>query len=402
MIRNVMDKYLELVFDFKIPEKYSNKYYSNIWSIDNVLTIDTYYSLWESLGDFWKKNFDEIVGYLKKFDGLKQYYIDSFYPYVIRQMEPYEPFPSFLKKSCLYSDLIIFYDPLPSLISSFRHNYNDCSYWKSKGFSCDTDDEYEGLLFFNAQVVPDLRSFTGMLIRYSRMLETFQDWIRKGILVLLPGIDFPKVSGIGKWMHASTAVDMYLKNCSGLGAVASAEEDLAWHYLMERIKKDSINRHIVSLAALTKLDLEFLNNVTCDFALRIREEGVLSELRDFFREKFGEIHKTPDEEEFYELTNNLRVEIADEIRKCQKEWEYIRKSAFEKIGVKTSLVLASGVVASAISYGLTIPSWIGYLGASVYSGYTAKDIVNEILELREKRRDLHRNATYWLYKLKRG
>ncbi len=394
-----MDKYLKIIHDFDIPATYSKKYYSNLWSLENVVTPETYYSLWDDVGRFWKENFAETVEYVKRLDGLKQYYVDSTIPYVIAQREPYEPFPTFLKKSSLYSDLIILYDPLCAIISACKYGYQDLSYWKSKGFQNDSKGD-EDLLFFNAQVIPDLRSFTGMLVRYARMLETFQDWIRKGILVLLPGIEFPKVSSIGKLGLTSSAVDEYLRNCSGLDAIASTEDEYAWHFIMKRVKKDSLNKDLVSLAALTELDLEFFNNVTPDFALKIREEGVLSELRDFFRQRFGAISKTPDEKEFRELTNNLRIEMTDAIKKSKKEWDYIRRSAHERIGVKSSLVLASGFVAAAISYGLTIPSWIGLLGASVFSGYTAKDIVNEVLDFREKKRKLHRNASYWLYKLK--
>ncbi|MCW3129837.1 MAG: hypothetical protein N2V75_07060 [Methanophagales archaeon] len=194
-----------------------------------------------------------------------------------------------------------------------------------------------------------------------------------------------------------------LSTSGALNSIPTTDTVYGWDLLKYKIEHDNkiLGKDTLSLAALNKANIKFLDNVTLDFALKIREEGYVSELRSFFREKFAEIQKTPDKPEFDDTVNNYSIEIVDQVRRHEKEWESIGEEAFEKIGVKTSLALATGVIGGAVTYGLTIPAWIGFLGGLLSSSnYTLKDIITEILEVRKKRRNLHGNAVHLLYELK--
>ena len=188
-----------------------------------------------------------------------------------------------------------------------------------------------------------------------------------------------------------------------LNAILTADQKHYWNLLMYKLEKDQkiLGKDALSLAALNKANIKFLDNVTLDFARKIREEGYLSEMRSFFREKFGEIQKTPDKTEFHNLVNNYSIEIIDQVNMHEREWKEITKEAFDRFGIKGGLALASGAIGGVVTFGLTIPTWIGFLGGVLASSnYTIKDIVNEFLEFRKRRRDLGRNSVHLLYELK--
>jgi hypothetical protein len=188
-----------------------------------------------------------------------------------------------------------------------------------------------------------------------------------------------------------------------LNANLTAYDEYNWKVLMYKLEKDQklLGKDNLSFAALNKVNVKFLDNVTLDFARKLRKEGYLSELRSYFRETFEEIKKTPDKSEFYDIVNNYSTEIIDQVKMHEREWKNIKKEALEKCGVKGGLAISNGAIGGTASFGLGIPAWVGFVsGVLISSNYTIKDIIDEYLEFRRKRRDLQINPIHLLYELK--
>ena len=66
-----MGRYLEIVLNYKLK------------SSQSLMTSDNFFSLWQDLASFWKREFEKTITYLKDFEGIKQYYISSM-PYTPR------------------------------------------------------------------------------------------------------------------------------------------------------------------------------------------------------------------------------------------------------------------------------------------------------------------------------
>lgn len=363
------------------------------------------------LDGFWTTEYDNLIEKIKNFNGLKT---------INYGLIPENP-EEYIKRSSLYSDLIILEAPLDSALKT------------------NLDDEKQ---------LKRLYRVTGeKLLR----LNKIKDWIDEGIVTLIPSVTVQKSLQYNTMQYFNTMKTLmdddlgdnifknildntynealeedpsynldseeidsfytggvfklndYLMSTGILNAILTAHDKFNWKLLMHKLEKDQklLGKDNLSFAALNKVNVKFLDNVTLDFARKIRKEGYLSELRSFFRETFEEIQKTPDKSEFYDIVNNYSTEIIDQVKMHEREWENIKKEAFEKFGVKGGLALSNGAVGGMASFGLGIPAWIGFLGGVlISSNYTIKDIIDEYLEFRRKRRDLQRNPLHLLYELK--
>lgn len=412
-MKEIMDEYFQILNDYVKVEPIE----SEEQKIIRTTVIDAR-ELNIILECFWSTEYEKLLDKIKNYDGLKT----ICYGNVPENIE------KFIKRSALYSDLIVIEDPLGPHILSEVLKIND----KKKFGNA-----------FNTAI-------SGPLLRVNKI----KDWIDEGIVVLLPhvGLQCGQYRNIVDTLVEEDFKDNNLKNLiiqffnntvkeygepiegywnfdgiddpkykkdfltgeifavndglitSGiLNAILTADQKHYWNLLMYKFEKDQkiLGKEALSLAALNKANIKFLDNVTLDFARKIREEGYLSELRSFFREKFEEIRKTPDKTEFYDLVNNYSIEINDQVNMHEREWKKISKEAFEIFGVKGGLALASGTIGGVVTFGVTIPAWIGFLGGVLASSnYTIKDIVNEFLEFRKRRRDLRINSVHLLYELK--
>jgi hypothetical protein len=77
----------------------------------------------------------------------------------------------------------------------------------------------------------------------------------------------------------------------------------------------------------SKLPLTFLNNVDTSFALRIREEGRLSGVRQELKKIYGELSKIEVNELDETKINFLQEGFSEELKKAESEWDSIRKEA---------------------------------------------------------------------------
>jgi hypothetical protein len=407
-MKKVMKEYLEILFDYvKIKEGQKGATARILSGSEGLkelgLIVDT----------FWLREMDSVQTEIKNFDGLKSLYWGGL-PHDIH---------SFVKISSLYSDIILIEDPflrrIPAYLEVFgEKKVSDMVYdiykirdWIEDGIVVlfpkitEWNAQSRERIYQMADEDANNEIFKEIALR-NRELN-----LEGGAYVKYMTCSHPKVyqrmetEERKKFVASGAAILLNdaLGTSSALNSISTTDTVYGWDLLKYKIEHDNriLKKDALSLAALNKVNIKFLNNVTLDFALKIREEGYVSELRSFFREKFGEIQKAPDKTEFDDVVNNYSVEIADQVKRHEKEWENIGKEAFEKIGVKTGLALATGVIGGAVTYGLTIPAWIGFLGGLLSSSnYTFKDIVTEILEIRKKRRDLHGNAVHLLYELK--
>ena len=403
-----MKEYLEILFDYVKIKEGQKGATARILSGSKGLK-----ELGLIVDSFWLSETESLQTEIKNFDGLKSLYWGGL-PHDIH---------SFVKRSSLYSDIVLIEEPflrrIPAYLEVFgEKKISDMVYdiykirdWIEEGIVV----LFPKITEWNAQS----RERIYQMADEDANNETFKDIALRNRDLNLEGDEYveymtcrhPRVyqrmetEERKKFIASGAAILLNdtLGTSSALNSISTTDTVYGWDLLKYKIEHDNriLRKDALSLAALNKVNIKFLNNVTLDFALKIREEGYVSELRSFFREKFGEIQKAPDKTEFDDIVNNYSVEIADQVKRHEKEWENIGKEAFEKIGVRTGLALATGVIGGAVTYGLTIPAWIGFLGGLLSSSnYTFKDIVTEILEIRKKRRDLHGNAVHLLYELK--
>ena len=405
-MKKVMKKYLEILFDYvKIKEGEEGATARILSGSEGLkelgLIVDT----------LWLSEMESLQTEIKNFDGLKSLYWGGL-PQDIH---------SFVKRSSLYSDIILIEDPflrrIPAYLEVFgEKKISDMVYdlykirdWIEDGIVVlfpkitEWNAQSRERIYHLADEDANNEIFKEIALR-NRELNLEGDAYIKYMTSSHPRV-YQRMEKEERKNFIATGAAILLNDAlstsSALNSISTTDTVYGWDLLKYKMEHDNriLGRDTLSLAALNKANIKFLDNVTLDFALKIREEGYVSELRSFFREKFGEIQKAPDKTEFDDIVNNYSIEIVDQVKRHEKEWKNIGKEAFEEIGAKTPLALATGGIAGAATYGLTIPAWVGFLGL-ILSGYTFKDIVTEILEVRKKRRDLHGNAVHLLYELK--
>ena len=407
-MKKVMKEYLEILFDYvKIKEGQKGATARILSGSEGLkelgIIVDT----------FWLSEMESLQTEIKNFDGLKSLYWGGL-PHDI---------PSFVKRSSLYSDIIFIEDPflrrIPAYLEVFgEKKISDIVYdiykireWIEDGIVVlipkitEWNAQSRERIYQLADEDANNEVFTEIALR-NWELNLESDAYIKYMTSSHPRV-YQRMEKEERKNFIATGAAILLNDALGtssaLNSISTTDTVYGWDLLKYKIEHDNriLGKDTRSLAALNKVNIKFLDNVTLDFALKIREEGYVAELRSFFREWFGEIQKTPDKEEFDALVNDYSIEIADQVKKHEKEWKNIEKEAFEKIGIKAGLALATGAIGGAVTYGLTIPSWVGFLGGLLSSSnYTFKDIVAEILEIRKKRRGLHGNAVHLLYELK--
>ena len=401
-----MKEYLEILFDYVKIKEGQKGATARILSGSKGLK-----ELGLIVDSFWLSETESLQTEIKNFDGLKSLYWGGL-PHDIH---------SFVKRSSLYSDIVLIEEPflrrIPAYLEVFgEKKISDMVYniykirdWIEDGIVIlfpkitEWDAQSRERIYQLADEDVNNETFKEIALR-NRELNLEGDAYIKYMTCSRPKVYQTMKKEERKNFIATGAAILLndaLGTSSAVNSISTTDTVYGWDLLKHKIEHDNriLGEDTLSLAALNKANIKFLDNVSLDFALKIREEGYVSELRSFFREKFGEIQKTPDKPEFDDLVNNYSIEIVDQVKRHEKEWKNIEKEAFEEIGAKTPLALATGGIAGAATYGLTIPAWVGFLGL-ILSGYTFKDIVTEILEIRKKRRDLHGNAVHLLYELK--
>lgn len=395
-MKEIIGEYLQILNDYiKFEERDGNIFCKPI-EVEELSTV---------LDSFWISEYDKLIEKIRSFDGIKT----MNYGIIPENLEVY------IKRSSLYSDLIIFDAPLDSytLKSNFKNNkvtaqeseYLYYTLSKINKFKDWIDEEIVTLVphsFF--QKNNQYRNYAKTLVEDDLQDENIRNVLDNkykeygGLLYPLENKDLYDFGFVGK-------LNDNLMTTGILKSNLIADQEIYWNLLMCKLEKDNklLGNDSLSLAALNKVNVKFLDNVTLDFALKLRKEGYLSELRSYFRETFKEIEKTPDKSDFNDLVNNYSTEIVDKVKMHEREWKNIKKEASEKIGVKGGLALSNGAIGGTATYGLGIPAWIGFLGGVLLSSnYTIKDIVDEYLEFRRNRRELQINPIHLLYELKTG
>ncbi|NPE31301.1 hypothetical protein HNV12_25765 [Methanococcoides sp. SA1] len=171
-----------------------------------------------------------------------------------------------------------------------------------------------------------------------------------------------------------------------MGFVTTIKDYDQWEILNWRLKNGNHAKNDATANVLTlqKLNLRFLDTISTNLALDVREKGYGSDLRIYFREKFNEINNVTSESDFKSVVSNVSAEIDDEIRKYEKDMVNLGKSSLMRIAGGAALGIA-GMAISA-SYGfpienILIPTLVGIPKLGLDEFTKLKDKSNTSLSL---------------------
>lgn len=94
--------------------------------------------------------------------------------------------------------------------------------------------------------------------------------------------------------------------------------------------------------AVSKLEMKTLNKADLDFALKLRDDGLLIEFRQFLRRLWTDLD--PDKEFDDALAVDLEAQLAEEVNKARDEWDNIGKVLLRRGG--TSALTGAGLLAN--------------------------------------------------------
>ena len=372
---NPINEYIEILDNY-IIEKNKEIIISN----QNELLVN--------LESFWVCEYQNILEKMQnESSGLRTFHFGDY-------LNNFDNLKKTVNRYSLFSDEIVIFDPTPVLNINTKSPFHDKVNQKS-------------------------------ITEYVTTIYELKDWINEGIVTILPSCSFGahrhcvNLDYENNWRNAvlkeidevystqskydenvaeyTIAID-FLYSSSSYRAIPSTDQRQLWSNMMKKIKFDEkhLNKNSLDLVALEKINLNFLNNVPIDFAKKIRDEGYLSELRHYFRKNFNQIEITPEKSDFDELIKNFSIEINDEINRHEHEWKDIKLEMKRNVAIKTSFSIAAGIITSASTFGLSIPTWIGLLGTTLPAGSGIQDIVEYV----NKKRKVHRNGVNLLFELK--
>jgi len=135
-----------------------------------------------------------------------------------------------------------------------------------------------------------------------------------------------------------------------LNTISTLDDFEQWKVLNWRLEKagSKLSKESRNVLALQNLELKFLNNVSTDFALKIREEGYISDLRGFFRNKFTEIEHIQTEDDFLISVSDINTEIKDELKIYERDIKSVN-----------SLIKVAGAGSLGI-LGMSLTAFFGY------------------------------------------
>ena len=135
-----------------------------------------------------------------------------------------------------------------------------------------------------------------------------------------------------------------------LNTISTLDDFEQWKVLNWRLEKagSKLSKESRNVLALQNLELKFLNNVSTDFALKIREEGYISDLRGFFRNKFTEIEHIQTEDDFLISVSDINTEIKAELKTYERDIKSVN-----------SLIKVAGAGSLGI-LGMSLTAFFGY------------------------------------------
>lgn len=198
---------------------------------------------------------------------------------------------------------------------------------------------------------------------------------------------------------AAFAINSDLTLCGAVGGIPTTDNPREWDLLTWRIEHDrkKLGKDFITLAALQKANIKFLDAVDTEFIKFVREQGYLSDLRAFFREKFRNIVNASNEELFNEAVREYSRQIIDEVSRYKNEWKVIEREASKRIKITLGTALVGGGLSALASFGLTIPV---IMGEAIFTGGIALTLREFLDKGKEKGKLKRRGAMYSLLKLK--
>jgi hypothetical protein len=401
MMKNVMDEYLEIL-DIYIGEQNGTLYINHPEEL--LLVIDS----------FWMNNFQEMLDYLKEPTNSLRTYHEFFGQDVTKDVS----------RISLFSDEIIISDHFVTASRQLRPNFElrnadrfryafsfikniyELREWINEGIvivvpsSPSTDFatcEHNGIktrLSYDEILRQDIKEiglteeeYWDIVLNPKRAYLNEKDWNFNNLNTkqLLQAYS---LNGVNGFLFSS---ELYQSS-------PCTNDINFWKALMDKIERDARVLDSNSLYASTLINTKanFLNDVPIEFAKKMRDEGYLSELRIFFREKFNQIKTTPDKDDFYEIISSLSSEINDEVVHYEHEWKSMKNEMIKNVTVKSSIGIVSGVLTAAPTYGLSIPGWLALLGTCLSAG----SAIDEILKYINRRNKRHLNGINLLVDLK--
>lgn len=186
-----------------------------------------------------------------------------------------------------------------------------------------------------------------------------------------------------------------LENCNELNAVSYTDSFASWKSMRNNIKEDNEKyrqflKDTFYFKAIEDVPLKFLDNVPLKIARDIRKQGYLEELRAFFRDRFFELRKATDYEDYKEILSDCAYDIEKEVEKHEKEWKQIKKIISYKVPLYGLIALGTF---SAIST-FNISSLSVFAGG--FAGSVAIDSMHELNNYKSAKQ----NPVHMLFQIK--
>lgn len=186
-----------------------------------------------------------------------------------------------------------------------------------------------------------------------------------------------------------------LDNCNQLNAVSYTDSFSSWKSMRNVISDDEEKyrqflKDTFYFKAIEEVPLKFLDNVPLKIARDIRKKGYMEDLRAYFRDRFYELRKATDFEDYKEILSDCGDDIENEITQHEKEWKQIKRTISYKIPLYSVIALGSFSAISTFDPG----------SLSVFAGGLAGSVAIDSIHELDKYRNTKRNPIHMLFQIK--
>ena len=194
-----------------------------------------------------------------------------------------------------------------------------------------------------------------------------------------------------------TNLNIFLCTAGQTNSIPVMTSEYLWKILLSKLEYEqrTLPKDFVFCNSFCNIEFPYPVNLPPERISELRENDEIGTLRTYLRSRLGEVRATRSREEFQTMISQVNREIADEIRSHKRECDLMERTFREKMGVKASFCIASALLSGVATFGLSLPMWIGVLGG-MFSGFSLKDITEDILEHRRKKTLLESNGLHLL------
>lgn len=333
-------------------------------------------------------------------------------------------------KQALYSDAILISDYVSDHIGYVIRNCYKQLYYDSE----------EGMFIFGDRVEPDTKQVAGLCLSAHELLD-LEQWIKEGVIKLLPSADFLAKRYSKEYAEVERFVELHRSDVIFTQAFDHAKSaykgppvaELYYPstglfmlgetlFLQERFKiipvyspamitlltacKEVQTRILPEcdiFDAFYRFESHYLANLSYDQLFRIRAEGYLENVRIFLREQYRKVLSlVGDNSDRQRVLDQFHILLQDHLQSAEKEWEKIRRDLskdFKSEVIEKSIILFGSLFGLGASTFLNTP--LIQAITSLIGAASLTELVKVIIkkrpkvQLREKLNNLvHQNALF--------